>query len=115
MIVRSHTAANAGIITGEQYSQSKYVYKHLTDQLIEGVLQSRPPCFAIAAGFIGSEMQGELPDSTIVLMGCDGMQRSPQLAEAFIDKGARFVITTLTPSRTVISNTSRGINFLANA
>jgi hypothetical protein len=92
IIIRSHNAANAGIITGEQYSQSMYVYEQLTDQLVESELQSRPPYFAIAAGFVRSEMQGQLPDSTIVLMGCAGMQGSPQLAQAFIDKGARFVI-----------------------
>jgi hypothetical protein len=92
IIIRSHTAANAGIITGERYSQGKYVYEQLTDQLIEGELQSGPSYFAIAAGFIGSEMQGQLPDSTIFLMGCDGLQGNPRLAEAFIDKGAKFVI-----------------------
>jgi hypothetical protein len=93
VIIRSHTASSAGIITGEQYSQNRYVYEQLADQLVRGVVPpSGQTYFAIEAGFVGSEMQGRFPDSTIVLMGCGGLQGKPQLAKAFIDKGARFFV-----------------------
>ena len=92
IIIRSHSAVGAGIITGEPYGRSKYVYEQLTDQLVDGVVQGEPPSFAVAAGFVGSEMQGRLPDSTVVLMGCAGLGGNPELARAFIDKGAKFVV-----------------------
>ena len=93
ILVRSHTASTAGIITGEPYSQNRYVYEQVSDQLVRGVVPlSGQTYFAVEAGFVGSEMQGRFPDSTIVLMGCGGLQSSHKLAEAFIDKGARFFV-----------------------
>ena len=92
IIIRSHTAVDAGIITDEPYSQSKYVYEQLTNQLVDSVVPYEPPSFAIAAGFVGSEMQGQLPDSTVILMGCAGLRGNPDLARAFVDRGAKFVV-----------------------
>ncbi len=93
IIIRSHTASSAGIITAEAYTQNKYVYDQLTNQLVQGVVPpSRQTYFAIEAGFVGAEMKGQFPDSTIVLMGCAGLQGNHQLAEAFIDKGAKFFV-----------------------
>jgi hypothetical protein len=93
VIIRSHTASSAGIITGEPYSQNMYVYEQLTNQLVQGVVPpSSQTYFAVEAGFVGSEMQGRFPDSTIVLMGCGGLQGKPQLGEAFIEKGAKFFV-----------------------
>ena len=93
IIIRSHTASSAGIITGESYSQNRYVYEQVSDQLVRGVVPlSGQTYFAVEAGFVGSEMHGRFPDSTIVLMGCGGLEGSHKLAEAFIDKGARFFV-----------------------
>lgn len=92
IIIRSHTASSAGIITGEPYSQGKYVYEQLTDHLVQGLIQSRPSYFAVEPGFVSSEMHGRFPDSTVILMGCAGLQGNPELAQAFVDKGARFFV-----------------------
>jgi hypothetical protein len=109
IIIRSHTASSAGIITAEQYSQNKYVYEQLTNQLVQGIVPpSAQTYFAIEAGFVGSEMQGRFPDSTVILMGCGGLQGKPQLANAFIDKGAKFFVgwtDAVTASQTDIADT----------
>jgi hypothetical protein len=50
-----------------------------------------PQYFGIMPGFIKSSMQGDFPDTTIVIMGCDGL-KSDTVAEAFVDKGAKAVV-----------------------
>jgi hypothetical protein len=42
-------------------------------------------------GFIKSSMQGDFADTTIVIMGCDGL-KSDTVAEAFVEKGAKAVV-----------------------
>ncbi len=95
MIVRAHTAGQS-ILTAEPYSKSKYVYEQLTDRLAEAALheaylQNKPPYFAVTAQFVLHEMRGQLPDSIVMIMGCSGLDANPELASAFLDKGARIV------------------------
>jgi hypothetical protein len=91
IVVRAHTAGQS-IVTAEPYSQSAYVYEQLTDRLAETYVQNGPPYFAITAQFVLHEMKGQLPDSIVMIMGCSGLTVNPQLASAFLDKGAKTVI-----------------------
>src|SRR5712692_214899 len=68
IIVRAHTAGQS-IVTAEPYSQSAYVYEQLTDRLAEAYVQNGPPYFAVTAKFVLHEMQGQLPDSIVLIMG----------------------------------------------
>jgi hypothetical protein len=91
IIVRAHTGAQS-ILTAEHYSPSQYVYEQLTDRLTEAYLTNYPPYFAVTAQFVIHEMRGQLQDSIVIIMGCGGLEGKPELATAFLDKGARMVI-----------------------
>jgi hypothetical protein len=91
IIVRAHTAGQS-IVTTEPYSQSAYVYEQLTDRLAKTYVQNGPPYFAVTAQFVLHEMRGQLPDSLVMIMGCSGLTVKPELASAFLDKGARTVV-----------------------
>jgi hypothetical protein len=91
IVIRAHTAGQS-IVTAEPYSQSAYVYEQLTDRLAKALVQNSPPDFAVTAQFVLHEMRGQLPDSIVMIMGCSGLTVNPELASAFLDKGARTVI-----------------------
>jgi hypothetical protein len=82
-----------GIFTAEQYSQSRYVYEQLTDQLvIASYTMPQPPYyFAIVPKFVTSSMKGTFKNTVIIMMGCEGLNNT-KMAEAFIQKGAKAYI-----------------------
>jgi len=82
-----------GIFTAEQYSQTKYVYEQLTDQLvIASYTMPQPPYyFAIVPKFITQSMKGTFKNTVIIMMGCEGLNNT-KMAEAFIEKGAKTYI-----------------------
>lgn len=53
--------------------------------------KNKPRYFGIKPSFVRDSMDGSFPGSTIVLMGCSGLA-TDELAEAFVDKGARAVV-----------------------
>ncbi len=53
--------------------------------------QTEPRYFGIKPGFIESSARGRFRNSTVVLMGCNGLS-TQSLAQAFVKKGARAVV-----------------------
>ena len=88
------------LFTSESYSRSKYVSEQLSDQLrrcafdttdnpyVEGV---SPEYFGVTHKFVRLSMRGMFHDTVVLMMGCDGM-RYEEMAEAFVEKGARVYI-----------------------
>jgi hypothetical protein len=79
-----------GIFTAEQYSQTRYVYEQLTDQLvIASYTMPQPPYyFAIVPKFVTQSMKGTFKNTIVIMMGCEGLNNT-KMAEAFIQKGAK--------------------------
>ena len=82
-----------GIFTSESYSQTKYVYEQLTDQLVSAsyTMPQPPFYFGIVPKFVTSSMKGTFQDTIIIMMGCEGLNNT-KMAEAFIQKGAKTYI-----------------------
>jgi len=60
------------------------------DELLRA-FQTEPRYFGIKPGFIQSSTRGRFRNSTVVLMGCNGLT-TDSLAKAFVRKGARAVV-----------------------
>lgn len=96
IILRVHSTVNDEMVwffTGEEYSQDKYVLEQLADE----VHPARPSLgsrrlFAVGADFVNHFMVDRFMGSVVMIMGCDGI-RSTDLAQAFIDNGARLYIS----------------------
>jgi hypothetical protein len=82
-----------GIFTSESYSQTKYVYEQLTDQLLMAsyTMPQPPYYFGIVPKFVTSSMKGTFQNTIIIMMGCEGLNNT-KMAEAFIQKGAKAYI-----------------------
>lgn len=83
------------LFTAEPYSTSKYVYAQLSDRLVsvhyrEG--DKEQVYFGIFPSFVKSSMNGRFRNSTIIMMGCNGL-RYTDMAQAFIEKGAKVYIS----------------------
>jgi hypothetical protein len=79
--------------TSEDYSQTKYVEEQLTDQLVIGSYSMPQPLyyFGITPKFVTTSMKGVFQKTTVVMMGCEGLNNTG-MAEAFIEKGAKVYI-----------------------
>jgi hypothetical protein len=104
VILRVHSAAAelkgkefvetpVSFFTSEDYSQTKYVQEQLTDQLLMGSYSMpKPPYyFGITPKFVTTSMKGAFQNTTVVMMGCEGLNNT-RMAEAFIEKGAKVYI-----------------------
>ena len=100
IILRVHSALQLGrrppvcLFTSEPYSQMKYVYEQLTGQV--GIVtflyhEEEPPYFGISPKFIRS-MNERFSNTIVIMMGCDGLTYT-DMAEAFIEKGAKVYIS----------------------
>jgi len=96
VIFRVHSALSQenkpplALFTSESYSQSCHVYDQLNDRLIGVVYRVEgqdQQYFGIPPVFVKSSMNGRFPNSTIIVMGCNGLTYK-DMAEAFIEKGA---------------------------
>jgi hypothetical protein len=110
IILRAHSSATSlrgeefvrspvVFFTSEQYSETKYVVEQITDQL--GKASYAPPeppyYFSIHHEFVTSSMNGKFQNTTIVMMGCEGLRNTVEkdaiaMAEALIKKGAKVYI-----------------------
>ena len=84
----------AFLFSSEEYDSSKYTderaqYRLFAVRNLAGSGDTR--FFGIAPQFIESSMQGKFNNTTIVLMGCDGLTFDTT-AKAFLKKGAGVVI-----------------------
>jgi hypothetical protein len=83
----------AGLYTSEPYSENEYVDDQVAWRLLVAkYYEGGPEYFAIAPGFVGSSMRGQFNDTTVILMGCDGL-KSDTLAEALVQRGAKWVVS----------------------
>jgi len=84
------------VFTNEEYSESDYALEQVYDQLAMGragagfpMMFGITPEFVRAQSVVGqtTDMEGRFDDTVIIMMGCSGIAL-PDLAEAFVDKGA---------------------------
>ncbi len=73
----------------EPYSPFHHVLEQLTGQAGNYLVQGKE-YFSVGPGLVSS-MQGRLPGSLVLLMGCNTLTQ-PELARAFINKGASIVV-----------------------
>jgi hypothetical protein len=84
------------LFTNEEYSETDYYLEQLYDQLaMGGACEGCPMMFGITPEFVSAasvvgratDMEGRFDDTVIIMMGCGGIYL-PDLAEAFVNKGA---------------------------
>ncbi len=84
------------LFTNEEYTESTYALEQVYEQLVMGgACQGCPMMFGITPEFVraqsvvsqATDMEGRFDDTVIIMMGCSGIAL-PDLAGAFIDKGA---------------------------
>lgn len=80
------------LATGELYNEAKYASALGPRYPGLGAYQSTPRLFGIGPDFIRFAMEGKFDDTTIILMGCDGLW-STEAAQAFLDRGARAFVS----------------------
>lgn len=99
IVFRTHSSdvdptGEIGLFTSELYREDQWVLEQLRGRLAYGHTipdADGPAYFAIVAAFIREEMQGKFHDTLLIIGGCETLG-SPQLAEAFLDRGASAVI-----------------------
>lgn len=86
-------AAELQMFTCEPYSTQKYIKEQLAHQvgIVKYSANDTEMYFGICPGFVQEYMRGRFENTTIIMMGCDGLMGT-QMAEAFIGKGARAYI-----------------------
>ena len=76
------------IFTNELYSETKHVAEQLTDHLaMARIDETHPWVFGVGAEFVTQSMEGDFPNTVIIMMGCSCLYLD-DLAQAFVDKGA---------------------------
>jgi len=80
------------IFTGEEAS-NKYLYERMRDRIRRAwfLYGDFPPYFAIGPEFVRANMSGLFPDTVIIIGGCQSLA-VPDLAQAFLERGASVVI-----------------------
>ena len=82
------------LFTSELYEKGKYVKEQLANRIGRAKVlydDNAPLYFAIVAGFIRQDMVGRFDDTLIIIGGCQSLG-TPDLAQAFIERGASAVI-----------------------
>jgi len=85
---------NVALFSSEPYDPEKYVEEEKAG-LVGSARYSNASSssyFAITPSFVLLGMEGKFEDSTVILMGCDGV-RSDTMAKAFIYKGAEAFVS----------------------
>jgi hypothetical protein len=90
--------------TSELYSTTRYVYEQLTQQIASlGYYPgAQTRYFGISQDFVKTSMNGGFNNTLVVAMGCNGLNNA-DMAEAFIEKGARVYVSwngSVSPSHT---------------
>jgi len=91
IVFRVHSSYDF-LFTGERYTAQSHVQEQLTDQVLKAqVGDDADFFFGIAAGFIRQCMRSNFTNTVIILMGCNTLYW-PDLANAFIERGAGVVV-----------------------
>jgi hypothetical protein len=105
------------LFTSERYNPDNYLDDQRGLRLFPVVYAGEPMSdiyFAVATGFVTSNMKGGFDGTTIVLMGCSSLS-TEKTAAAFVDRGASSVIgwsDTVSPEHTDAA-TERLVSYLA--
>jgi hypothetical protein len=81
------------LFTTELYDEHRYIRMQIDDQLRASKLfyEDSPRLFALGPKFVRSSMDGLFPDTVIIIGGCQSLA-APDLAQAFLERGASVVI-----------------------
>lgn len=82
------------LFTSEVYDKNRYVKEQLTNHIGRAKIlydDDSPLYFAIVARFVRHDMEGRFDDTLIIIGGCQSLG-TPDLAQAFIDRGASAVV-----------------------
>jgi len=80
------------LFTSEYYTVSKYYSEQLNERVTRvGYYQGELTYFGISNEFIKHSMNGQFNDTTVIMMGCDGLNTTV-MAEAFTQKGAKVYV-----------------------
>lgn len=81
------------LFTTELYERQRHLTLQLSDQVRASELffEGSPRLFAVGPSFVRRSMRGLFPDTVIVIGGCQSLA-APDLAQAFLEKGASVVI-----------------------
>jgi len=81
------------LFTTEHYAQQRHLTLQVSDQVRASELffEGSPELFAVGPAFVRRSMRGLFPNTIVVIGGCQSLA-SPDLAQAFLDKGASVVI-----------------------
>jgi hypothetical protein len=81
------------LFTTELYEQQRHLRLQLDDQVRASKLfyEDSPVLFAVGPRFVRRSMKGYFPDTVIIIGGCQSLT-VPDLAEAFLERGASVVI-----------------------
>jgi hypothetical protein len=99
IVFRTHSSdvdptGEIGLFTSELYGEDQWVVEQLRGRLVYGSTiadAGGPAYFAIVAAFVREEMRGQFDDTLLIIGGCKVLA-SPELAQAFLDRGASAVI-----------------------
>jgi hypothetical protein len=81
------------LFTADSYRETWYVDEQRTRRLSKvSYYKDGPAYFGIMPEFVRSSMKGKLQDSTVLLMGCDGLA-TETIAAALVEKGAKAVVS----------------------
>jgi len=82
------TILKTTLFTNEEYSEMKYLPEQLEDRLFMAkIAEGYDWMFSISQKFIRQSMTKNFDNTVVIMMGCSGIYL-PDLAEAFVDKGA---------------------------
>jgi hypothetical protein len=89
----SRAAPGPFLFTTEEYAQQRYLRLQLEDQVRASRLffEGSPLLFALGPKFVDRSMRGTFANTVIIIGGCQSLA-VPDLAQAFLDRGASVVI-----------------------
>lgn len=92
-IITSEAEELVTFFTTEHYDRSKYVFEQLTRQVAEVMHYAGEAThyFGINQRFVIQSMKGTFQNTTIIMMGCQGLP-TQSVAESFTSKGARVYV-----------------------
>ena len=82
------------LFTSEVYDNNRYVKEQLANRIGRAKAlhdEDSPLYFAILSGFVRQDMEGRFEDTLIIIGGCQSLG-TPDLAQAFIARGASAVV-----------------------
>ena len=119
IILRVHTGISEEgnypfLFTSENYSDMKYPFEQVTNQIGRGIIPYRndTPLFTVGPDFFRLSAEGDFNGAVVILSSCYGLYND-FLAEAFIEKGAKVFISW--SDKVGLSHTDAAVKVLVEA